>query len=133
MSAKSCRNPLAAPGLWRGDGQGGKRIDPPPGRQVDLVLAEFEIADHICLAIGSQDEDVAALPAVTDPQIATLQAEKARLVEALRPFAFLSDDDPNQTTQEAWEIRYKDRVKDWIDFSDIDRARALLAELGEMK
>lgn len=42
---------------------------------------------------------------------------------ALRAFAFL---DAN-TTQEAWEIRYRDRFQDWIDFDDIDKARAALA------
>ena len=54
-------------------------------------------------------------------------AMKARVVEleaALAPFAFLED----ETTQAAWETRYADRFKDWIDFDDIDRARAALGE-----
>ena len=50
----------------------------------------------------------------------------ARLVDALRPFAFLDD----SSTQEAWEIRYNDRFKDWIDFGDIEAARAALRDMG---
>jgi hypothetical protein len=30
--------------------------------------------------------------------------------------------------QHAWEIRYQDRFKDWIDFGDIVAARAALTE-----
>lgn len=45
------------------------------------------------------------------------------LREALEPFAFL---EMGKTTQEAWEIIYGDRVKDWIDFNDIEAARAAL-------
>jgi hypothetical protein len=56
--------------------------------------------------------------------LAEAQAEIARLREALEPFAFYSDE-PN-TTQDAWEIRYRDRFKDWIDFADIESARAAL-------
>lgn len=55
---------------------------------------------------------IAALPAVTDPQIATLQAERAKLVEALRVAG-------NQ-------VALQSQV--WAD--DIDD---LLAELGETK
>lgn len=56
---------------------------------------------------------------------AALEAKVAGLMEALKPFCFFSDE-PN-TTQEAWEIRYCDRFKDWIDFADIESARAALA------
>lgn len=56
---------------------------------------------------------------------AALEAKVAGLMEALKPFCFFSDE-PN-TTQEAWEIRYCDRFKDWIDFADIESARAELA------
>ena len=52
--------------------------------------------------------------------------EVVRLRKALTPFAFFSDDDPSQTAQEAWEIRYRDRFHDWIDFGDIEAARAAL-------
>lgn len=51
-----------------------------------------------------------------------LAQEVERLREALKPFAFLDSD----TTQEAWEIRYMDRFKDWVDFGDIATARAAL-------
>lgn len=57
--------------------------------------------------------------------IEEMQAKLAKAVDALRPFAFLD----NVTTQEAWEIRYRDRFEDWIDYGDIDRARATLAEI----
>lgn len=57
---------------------------------------------------------------------AALEAKVAGLVAALKPFCFFSDE-PN-TTQEAWEIRYCDRFKDWIDFADIESARAALAQ-----
>lgn len=53
------------------------------------------------------------------------EAQLAEAKEALRPFAFTDD----ATTQEAWETRYRDRFKDWIDFDDIDRARGTLAKL----
>jgi hypothetical protein len=56
--------------------------------------------------------------------LAEAQAEIARLREALEPFGFYSDE-PN-TTQDAWEIRYRDRFEDWIDFADIESARAAL-------
>ena len=49
-----------------------------------------------------------------------------KLERALRPFCFFSDDP--DTTQEAWEIRYRDRFKDWIDFQDIEDARAAMSE-----
>lgn len=57
---------------------------------------------------------------------AALEAKVAGLVAALKPFCFFSDE-PN-TTQEAWEIRYCDRFEDWIDFADIESARAALAQ-----
>lgn len=58
---------------------------------------------------------------------------KAKLVEmkkALAPFAFFDPEDPD-TTQEAWELRYQDRFKDWIDFEDIEAARAAIGIAGE--
>jgi len=63
-------------------------------------------------------------------RIEALEAENARLREALEPFAFIDKDEPD-TTQEAWELRYLDRFKDWIDFEDIEAARAALQEGGE--
>jgi hypothetical protein len=56
------------------------------------------------------------------------EAKVARLEEALRPFCFFSEDDPEQTTQDAWEMRYRSRFEDWIDFGDIENARAALTE-----
>ncbi|MFG6083744.1 hypothetical protein ACEUZ9_005469 [Paracoccus litorisediminis] len=51
-----------------------------------------------------------------------MQLEIAALREALAPFAFLDA----ETAQAAWEIRYRDRFQDWIDFEDILRARHVL-------
>lgn len=59
-------------------------------------------------------------------ELAAANAREAGLREALEPFAFYGDE-PN-TTQEAWEIRYRDRFQDWIDFGDIEAARAALAQ-----
>ncbi len=65
---------------------------------------------------------------VSDQQVfsAALKAadEIERLRDALKPFAFLEDD----TAQEAWELRFRDRFKDWIDFGDIENARKVLKE-----
>lgn len=58
---------------------------------------------------------------------AALEAQVARLEGALTPFAFF--DDEGGDTQHAWEIRYRDRFQDWIDFADIEEARAALAEV----
>ena len=59
---------------------------------------------------------------------AILAEEAADRIEALeaalRPFCFFGDEP--DTTQEAWEIRYRDRFKDWIDFEDIEAARAVM-------
>lgn len=41
------------------------------------------------------------------------------LKQALKAIAFGA----SETTQEAWEIRYQDRFKDWIDYDDIAKAR----------
>ncbi len=54
--------------------------------------------------------------------LAAMTAERDALRAALVPFAFLG----SATAQEAWEIRYRDRFEDWIDFSDIEAARAAL-------
>jgi hypothetical protein len=54
--------------------------------------------------------------------------EIERLRAALKPFAFLNEDDPKETTQEAWEMRYRDRFRDWVDFGDIEQARIALGE-----
>ena len=48
---------------------------------------------------------------------------------ALRPFAFFNDDNPDEDIQTAWETRYRDRFRDWIDFEDIEAVRAALAAL----
>jgi len=54
------------------------------------------------------------------------EAKVARLEGALRPFCFFNEDEPESDVQHAWEIRYQDRFKDWIDFGDIVAARAAL-------
>lgn len=53
------------------------------------------------------------------------------LIEALRPFAFVGQDDPKDT-QAVWEMIYRDRVQDWFSYEDFERARAILtkAEAG---
>ena len=48
---------------------------------------------------------------------------------ALRPFAFFNEDNPDEDIQTAWETRYGDRFRDWIDFDDIEAVRAALAAL----
>lgn len=50
------------------------------------------------------------------------------LEKALEPFAFLDPDNPDRTTQEFWEMIYRDRVQDWYDYEDIAAARAALGE-----
>jgi len=59
-----------------------------------------------------------------DDTVTALEVKVARLEAALRPFAFLED----AATQRAWELRYNDRFKDWIDFGDMDRARKALED-----
>ena len=49
--------------------------------------------------------------------------------KALRPFAFFNEDNPDEDIQTAWETRYGDRFRDWIDFDDIEAVRAALAAL----
>ena len=41
-----------------GDGQQLKRIDPPPGRQVDPVDPQLEIRDHIETVVAAKDEGI---------------------------------------------------------------------------
>ena len=66
-------------------------------------------------------------------RIEALEARVAaadKLAEALTPFAFFDPDEPDitsDTTQKAWELRYKDRFKDWIDYGQIEDARTALA------
>lgn len=52
---------------------------------------------------------------------------------ALRPFAFFNEDNANEDIQTAWETRYRDRFRDWIDFGDIEAVRAALAALTAWK
>lgn len=52
------------------------------------------------------------------------------LVEALEPFAFF-DEERTDNTQDAWEIRYRDRFQDWVSYEDIERARAALAKIAQ--
>lgn len=66
----------------------------------------------------------AELVSKADAEIARLREENERLREALTPFAFLH----SETTQDAWECVYQDRFKDWIDFYEIEAARAALQE-----
>jgi hypothetical protein len=54
--------------------------------------------------------------------------EIERLRSALKPFAFLDEDNPKSTTQDAWEIMYRDRFKDWVDFGNIEQARIALGK-----
>ncbi len=97
----------------------------------DWVVVEyrFNMCDRAGYDYYSHDED-AYCPAthfegwLPDPDVTALQAKVARYEAALRPFAFLDD----STTQEAWELRYNDRFKDWIDFGDMDAARKALEE-----
>lgn len=74
-----------------------------------------ETARH---AIGYIREDVHAAALVAK------DAEIARLRACLIPFCFFGES--NDDTQAAWEMRYLDRFKDWIDFEDIENARAAL-------
>lgn len=60
-----------------------------------------------------------------------LRAERDKARLALAPFAFFDDDDPSEDTQSAWEMRYRDTFKDWIDFEDIVAARAALPTTQE--
>lgn len=60
--------------------------------------------------------------------VAMMRDAAERLKEmqkALEPLSFFDVGDPD-TTQKAWEIRYQDRLKDWIDFDDIRNARLAL-------
>ena len=60
-------------------------------------------------------------------RIEQLTAERDRLREALKPFAFFFDDDGEaKTIQQAWEIIYRDRVEDWVFYQEIVAARAAL-------
>ena len=66
-------------------------------------------------------------------RITELEAENDRLRGqvatarvALEPFAFLDFDD----TQAAWEALYQDTFRDWIDYNDMDAARAAIRALG---
>lgn len=64
--------------------------------------------------------------------LAAERAKTARLVEAGKPFCFYSEDEPagslEDAVQHAWEIRYQDRFKDWIDFAAITALRAAITE-----
>jgi hypothetical protein len=60
-----------------------------------------------------------------------MKCDNEKLREALKPFAFLDEDNPDATTQDAWEMRYHDRFSDWIDFGDIEKARMALGEPNE--
>jgi hypothetical protein len=86
--------------------------------RIDVLIRHGQVQ----LATGNGWKQSDFTPYVRADLIEAQAAEIARLREALKPFAFL--DQP--TTQDAWEIIYLDRVKDWIDFEDIDTARAAL-------
>lgn len=81
------------------------------------------IAPHLAMAPGLTTGSVLSDLSDAADEVDCLREENRRLREVLAPFAFLE----NETTQAAWEIRYQDRFKDWIDFGDIQQARA---ELG---
>lgn len=72
-------------------------------------------ADHIVHSVKAYEARITAL-----------EEERDRLREALEPFAFLEPEDPEDSTQKAWETIYLDRVKDWIDYEEIAAARAAL-------
>ena len=55
------------------------------------------------------------------------RAKVAKLVEGLKPFAFTDF----ETAQQAWECIYKDDLRAWVDFCDIEIARAILASIKE--
>jgi hypothetical protein len=76
-----------------------------------------------------EEADARYIRADAPPTLAeAMRCEEVKaLAEALTPFAFF--DEEGGDTQKAWEIRYLDRFKDWIDFADIERARAALAKL----
>ncbi|GGZ22071.1 hypothetical protein [Asticcacaulis endophyticus] len=63
-------------------------------------------------------------------------AEALRVaVEALEPWCFFAadlEDGEEDTVQSAWEIRYKDRFKDWCCYKDIEQARTALARIKEI-
>ncbi len=88
-----------------------------------LATANDDPNNYLLVVARISHED-SALMSEAAAALSEARAEVERLREALTPFAFYSDE-PN-TTQEAWEIRYRDRFKDWIDFADIEAARAAL-------
>ena len=66
-------------------------------------------------------------------QLTEARAGEDALAERLHPFAFLDASDPSDSTQKAWEQIHRDRVQDWIDFEEIDAARAALASHDKRK
>ena len=79
-------------------------------------------------AFADTDAPDEAATAVIAREFEALEAENARLREALKPFAFLEmeKDEGLADTQYVWEVIYSDRVRDWFSFNDIDSARAAL-------
>lgn len=103
-------------------------------RFIALVLEEVsvsriaplhvEIDAAIARADAAEAELAAAKKSLT-PQDALALPDVAALVEAITPLAFTNFD----TTQKAWECVRQERFGDWLDYSDIDTARAALAAL----
>ena len=89
------------------------------------VDADYEVGDGNCgLHSSAKQTNEPAIPYARVDALLAQAARIERLEAALTPFAFLDED----TTQEAWEIRYRDRFQDWIDFGDIELARAAMKE-----
>ena len=67
------------------------------------------------------------MPADTPAQEAPMTDPIKLARDALEPFCFFDEDQPD--IQSAWEMRYRDRFQDWISFEDIEAARTALAAL----
>jgi hypothetical protein len=79
------------------------------------------------------DEQAWATADQAAARITKLEAENARLREALGPLAFIDmgkdeDEAAAFTTQDVWAIIHRDRVQDWFSFEELDEARAALAQ-----
>lgn len=118
---------------------------------VEVQQADKEIAAELAHALGMTAEeftsgacDVLVQIAARHRQAGVQQAfaerdgEIERLREALKPLVFFDmgkDEDEGApfTTQDVWEMIFKDRVQDWFDFADIEAARQALAAKGDSR
>ena len=85
------------------------------------VTSPEDYPDH---ALITRDQLADFMSRATPPAVVVEAMERA-----LRPFAFFNEDNANEDIQTAWETRYRDRFRDWIDFGDIEAVRAALADL----